>query len=407
MSEGVTSEGLSLKSYNELLTEIQTAMNSIYAKDGNLINFDSSTPDGQFTNILTQMGSDIRDFATSVYNSFNPDNCQGAVQDSRYAINYLTRKGGSFTVQNINVTFDRTVTLSGLDGEYDNPQATGGFIVSDGSNDNVWYLIDSVTKTAGTYSLPFRSKNYGAYSPTIGTINTMVTVIPGVTKVTNASAPTTLGELQETDSEFRIRRSRSTVRQGQNNIDALYADILNLDTVTDCAVWVNNTSTTDVTGTAPYTVWVIVEGGTNSDIGELIYQHSCGLATRGAVSVNNYSIGGQLFVTNFDRAVPVDLYIKFDYQTKEQVASSFLDSFASLVAENISFTLNENADTGKVTNAIYDTNISIYGEGSVLNVQISTDNTNWYDFIACPAIKNKFVVDATRITITNTLESST
>ena len=92
MSEGVTSEGLSVKSYNELLDELQTAMNNIYATDGNLINFDSSTPDGQFTNILTQMGTDIRDFATSIYNSFNPDNCQGAVQDSRYALNFLWRK---------------------------------------------------------------------------------------------------------------------------------------------------------------------------------------------------------------------------------------------------------------------------------------------------------------------------
>ena len=109
MSEGVTSNGLSLKSYNELLSEFQTAMNNIYAKDGNLINFDSSTPDGQLTNIVAQMGSDIRDFATSIYNSFNPDNCQGAVQDSRYAINYLTRKKGTFTIQNIDVTFDRTL----------------------------------------------------------------------------------------------------------------------------------------------------------------------------------------------------------------------------------------------------------------------------------------------------------
>ena len=407
MTEGVTSEGLSVKSYNELLTELQTAMNNIYAKDGNLINFDSSTPDGQFTNILTQMGTDIRDFATSIYNSFNPDNCQGAVQDSRYAINYLTRKGGSFTVLNINVTFDRTVTLAGLDGEYDNPNATGGFIVSDGSNDNVWYLADTVTKTAGTYSLPFRSKNYGAYSPTIGTVTTMVTVIPGVTGVNNAVAPTTLGELEETDSEFKIRRSRSTVRRGQNNIDAMYAELMNLDTVTDCITWVNNTSTTDETGTAPYTVWVIIEGGANADIGETIYQYSCGLATRGAVSVNNYSIGGQLFVTNFDRAVAVPLYIKFDYQTKEWVAGSFLDAFADLLAENLLFTLNESADTGKVTNAAYMSNASIYGEGTILNVQISTDGTNWEDFIASTSLKNKFVVDATRITITNVLESTT
>lgn len=400
MSEGVTSNGLTVKSYNELLAEIQTTMNSIYATDGNEINFDSSTPDGQFTNILTQMGSDIRDFATSIYNSFNPDNCQGAVQDSRYAINFLTRKSGTFTIQNINVTLDRTVTLTGLDGEANNPQAVGGFVVSDGSSDGVWYLLDTVTKTAGTYSLAFRSKNYGVYSPTIGTINTMVTIVPGVTSVNNSVAPTTLGRQQEADSDFKIRRSKSTVRPGQNNIDALYAEIMNLDGVTDCLTWVNNTSTTDSTGTAPYTVWVIVEGGSNADIGSAIYQYSCGLATRGATSVNNYSIAGQLFETKFDRANPVPLYIRFDYQTVNEVDSSYLQTMADKTAENLSYVLNEPAETSKITCAAKEAITSMYGEGYALNVEISTDNTNWVDYIPSASLKDKFVVDGTRITIT-------
>lgn len=408
MSEGVTSNGLSLKSYNELLSEFQTAMNNIYAKDGNLINFDSSTPDGQLTNIVAQMGSDIRDFATSIYNSFNPDNCQGAVQDSRYAINYLTRKKGTFTIQNIDVTFDRTVTLTGLDGEADNPQAVGGFIISDGSNEGVWYLLDSDTYTAGTHSIPFRSKNYGLYQPAIGTITTMVTIVPGVTHVINSVAPTTLGEEQETDAEFKIRRSRSTVRPGQNNIDALYAEIMNMDTVTDCMTWVNNTDTTDATGTPPYTVWIIVEGGTNSDIGAAIYQYSCGMATRGEISVNNYSIAGQLFETNFDRAVPVPLYIKFDYQTKEYVAGSLLTSLAEEIAKTLSFTLNEDADVSKVNAFAYEANTTVsYNLGQILNLEISTDDETYTDFIKCASMKNKFVVDATKIEITNTLESST
>ena len=400
-TEGITSTGLELKDYNELLLEIQNAMNSIYATDGNSINFDSSTPDGQFTNILTQIGSDIREGYKNLYNSFNPDNCQGAVQDSRYALNYLTRKGGSFTIQNIDVTFDRTVTLTGLDGDYNNPNANGGFVVSDGTS-NVWYLIDTVTKTAGTYSLAFRSKNYGVYSPAIGTLTTMVTIIPGVTKVINSVAPTTLGEEEETSLEFRIRRNKSTARRGQNNIDALYAEIMNLDGVTDCLTWVNNTSSTDSTGTNPYTVWVIVEGGANADIGAAIYQYSCGLATRGAITVDNYSVANQLFVTNFDRANPVPLYIKFDYQSETTVDSNYLSTMAEKTAANLSYVLNEPAETSKITCAAKEAIASMYGDGYPLNVEISIDNTNWEDYIASSSLKNKFVVDATRITITQT-----
>ena len=401
MSEGVTSEGLSVKSYNELLAELQTKMNEIYASDGNLINFDSSTPDGQFANIVTQMGSDIRDFATSIYNSFNPDNCQGAVQDSRYAINYLTRKKGSFTILNLTVTLDRTVTLTGLDGEYNNPNATGGFIVSDGSNDNVWYLIDTVTLGAGTHLIPFRSKNYGVYSPAIGTVSTMITVIPGVTSVTNAVAPTTLGELEETDSEFKIRRSRSTVRRGQNNIDALYAEIMNMDGVTDCLTYVNNTSSIDATDTPAYTVWVIVEGGDQAEIGQAIYQYSCGLATRGEITTQNYSIAGQLFETKFDRALPITLYVKFDYYNNDNVDENYLEALAKLTADNLSYVLNEPAETSKITAAARDAITSMGGNGYALNVEISSDDEHWVDYLPTASMSHKFNVTADHITITS------
>ena len=83
MPEGITENGLQVDNYNTLLADIQSDLNSIYATDGEIINFDSETPDGQFTNILAQIGTDIRELAQEVYNSFDPDKCSGTVQDSR------------------------------------------------------------------------------------------------------------------------------------------------------------------------------------------------------------------------------------------------------------------------------------------------------------------------------------
>ena len=91
MADELNEKGLSLDSYNVLLSNIQNSMNEIYAFDGDLINFDSETPDGQFTNILAQIGTDARQLAIEVYNSFNPDTCQGVIQDQRYAINYINK----------------------------------------------------------------------------------------------------------------------------------------------------------------------------------------------------------------------------------------------------------------------------------------------------------------------------
>ena len=395
--EGVNSSGLQIKSYDEILEDVQTNLNAIYAPDGDSINFSSETPDGQFTNILAQIGTDIRELILGVYNSFDPDKCTGVVQDSRYALNYITRKGGTFTVQNISITTDRTVTLQGLDANYNDLNAAS-YTVSDNAG-NLWYLIDTTTLTAGTTSLPFRAQNLGLVQPTIGTITNQVTKVIGVTGVNNSVAPTTLGEDQESDAEFRIRRDRSTATVGQNNYDSMIGQLLGLDGVTDVQIHVNNTSSTDSTGTAAYTVWVIVEGGANSDIANVIYQNSSGLPTRGSVGVNVPSVSGQVFATSFDRVNPVPLYIQFDLKNTNPNVNVSEDTIKQYIADNLTFTLNQPAETSYVTE-IASAALLNYGTGLyALNVEVSTDGTTWADYTASASLKDKFVVDTSRITI--------
>lgn len=397
MADFINETGLTVSTYSELLTLIQDSLNATYAKDGDLINFDSSTPDGQFTNILAQIGSDIRELITEVYNSFDPDKCSGVVQDVRYSLNFLTRKGGTFTIQNIDVTTNRTVELQGLDASYNDTNASS-YTVSDNAGNN-WYLIDTTTITAGTTSLPFRSQNLGLVQPTIGTITNQITKVLGVTSVINSTAPTTLGENQESDEEFRIRRNRSTAINGQNNYDAMTGQLLALDGITDVYVHVNSNDTTDSTGTPAYTVWVIAEGGANSDIANIIYANSGGLPTRGNVSVDTVTVSGEEVTVNFDRANPVPLYIRFGVQNTSGINVDF-DTVKSEIVQNLSYSLGAPAETSAITNVASSALLTLGSGLYALNVEVSTDGTTWTDFIASSSLQNKFVVDATRITIT-------
>lgn len=397
-SEGVTSNGLEVLSNNELLSFEQSSLNDIYAADGESINFDSETPDGQATNIFAQIATDDRELAQGVYNSFDPDKCSGSVQDSRYALNYLFRNGGTFTIQNIDVTVNKTVTLQGLDGSYNDLNAAS-YTVSDNAG-NLWYLIDTITITAGTTSLPFRSQNYGNSQPIIGTITNQVTKVLGVTSVINSVAPTTLGVEQETDSQFRLRRNRSTAIRGQNNNDAMSGQILELDGVSDAKMFVNIPTSPDYDSNIPdYAVWVIVEGGANSDIADVIYANSTGLPTYGSVEVDVLSIAGQVFTTKFDRANPVSLYIQFDFQFSGSSTVINEDGIKEYIAVNLSYNLGEDAETSKITTVASEAILANGGGGYALNVQISTNGTTWTDFIPSSSIQNKFVVDTTRITI--------
>lgn len=397
MADFINETGLTVSTYSELLAYIQDNMNAIYAKDGDLINFDSSTPDGQFTNILAQIGSDVRELTREVYNSFDPDKCSGVVQDSRYALNYLIRKGGTFTVQNIDITTNRTVELQGLDGSYNDLNASS-YTVSDNAGNN-WYLIDTTTITAGTTSLPFRSQNLGLVQPTVGTITNQVTKVLGVTGVINSTAPTTLGEDQESDEEFRVRRNRSTAINGQNNYDAMTGQLLALDGITDVYVHVNNTGAIDSTGTNAYTVWVIAEGGANSDIANIIYANGGGLPTRGNVSVNTVSVSGEEVTVNFDRVNPVPLYIRYDLKNTNSDVNVNPDVAKSYIVENLTYSLGAPAETSEITDVASDALLTIGSGLYALNVEVSTDGTTWTDYIASASLQNKFVVDATRITI--------
>ena len=105
--------------------------------------------------------------------------------------------------------------------------------------------------------------------------------------------------------------------------------------------------------------------------------------------------------------LPVPLYIRFDVKIVNEDYNLNTDNVASLIAENLNFNLNAPAETSYITEVATNA-VASFGSGAyVLNVEVSTDGTNWDDFIASASMKNKFVADATRITITDLSGSST
>lgn len=374
MTDYINGDGLTVSTYTELVNNLTTGMTNIYAQDGNAINFSSETTDGQLINILAQLGSDMRELITEVYNSFDPDKCSGSVQDSRYALNFITRKGGTFSEIYITVTCDRTVTLSGLDSNFLDPNASSYTVGDDAGN--LWYLIETTQITAGSHSLRFRSQNIGAYTPAVGTITNQITKVLGVVSVINSTGASVIGEQQESDAEFRVRRNRSTAINGQNNEDAMEANILNLQDVVDTKVWVNNTSSVDSTGTNPYTIWVIVVGGDNDEIAKVIYMNGGGLDTRGSVTVNWQTTSQQIIPIHFDRPNDVSLFIKFVLKlVGVNITVIDVDGIKKYISDNLDFRLGEDAQTSTITSLAQEAIAQNGGNSYALDVQISTGGT--------------------------------
>lgn len=387
MTDSLNYNGLTTKTNPELVTEIQQALQDIYSPNGEEINFSSASPDGQFSELLAQIGTVHRELLTSVYNATDPSKCDGAQQDNKYQLNYLTRKGGTYTTQFISVTATKTVTLQGLDGSYNDSAATA-FTVSDDSG-NLWYLIDTTTIYSGVTSLEFRAAELGAVTPTIGTITKIVTITEGITAVNNTVGFTTLGVEQESNYDFRIRRDRSTENQSGNNADTILGQILALTGVSNCITWVNDTDTTDSTGTLPHYLWTIVDGGANTEIADIIYANKGGCGTRGSVTVPILTVAAQTLNINFDRPTIKPLYIKFDLYVTGDLTEINLSGIKEYIAENLIYEIAENAETSKITTVAADAIVNDGGGANALNVEISSGGS------ATASVSGTGITDAT------------
>jgi len=361
--------GLQTKDNEVLVSDLKTGFTNIYSTNGEELNFDSNTPDGQLIELFAYAGSVIRELITEVYNSCDPDKCVGAVQDNRYQINYLTRKEGSYTIQSIAVTVNQTVELTGLDASYNEPNASA-YAVSD-NNGNIWYLVDSDTLTPGTHNLDFRAEQMGAVIPTVGTIINPVTIIPGVISVINNVGPTSIGVEEESDTDFRIRRQRSVTLASRNNIDAIEANLLALDGVVDVYIHENRTNNTDETNTPPHSIWAIVQGGANTDIANVIYENIGGAGTKGDVVVPITTASLEETEIKFDRELVTPLYIKFDLKPITELGEINIDGVKEYIGENLTYDIGEDVETSKITQVCADALLAQGGNGYALNVEIS------------------------------------
>jgi len=396
MPDILDASGLQISTLQEVRTALENGYRQIYGSD---INLDQNSPDGQVVGIFSQAMIDMRELLFSIYNSFDPDRAIGRQLDERVVINNIQRAGGTFTLINIEITVDRTVTLPGLDAAFNDINGTG-YTVADNAGTQ-FILIDTATITAGTHNLSFRAKEIGQVETTIGTIQNAVTVVLGVTGINNPSAATSIGQDEETDAQLRLRRQLSVANSSTGYLNGLLGLILSLDGVSDAALYENYTSVTDGNGIPPHAIWLIVEGGANNDIAQTIYERkSYGCDMRGDVEVDITTASNAIFTAKFDRPEAQDLYIRFDIQRTNPSQVFDLDVIKSYIVANQTYKIGQFAETSALT-AMAVLGIAAQGGGGVpVNVEISDDGIAWTDFLDVPTLDSKWTLDTTHITVT-------
>jgi hypothetical protein len=386
MPNQVDANGISVKTYAEVLAALTTAFQSIYGVD---VNLDQNSPDGQLLNIIALMIMDQGALAVGVYNDMDPDQAVGSGLDGISQLCGISRKGGTYTKVAVTVTTDRAVNLDGLD------TSTTPFTVQDASG-NEFQLIATASLTTGANTLNFQAKDIGEVFVGINTLTIATTSTLGVVSVNNAAEPYELGADQETDSQMRIRRQRSVAVPSLGSLEGLWGALYSLDGIVEAIVYENATSSIDADGIPANGIWVIAEGATDEDIADLIYKYrALGIPMKGSETVDIEQVDGSTFTAKFDRPTDEDLYIEMNVNS---LSGGAIDTTALKDAIEAAWTFGiyDTADITALNSLVREINPDLVVTSSGVSLTAGS-----YTPTVTPTLKsNKFVVDAANITVT-------
>lgn len=386
----INANGLQTKTRQEIIDDLVAGYQSIYGAN---INVDSDSPDGQLINIYAQVILDNLELIRQVYNSFDPDQAIGVVQDQRYSLNGIQRQGGTFSQTEVDITTTGPLTLYGK-----NQSVEAIYTVEDDEGNQFELLETEVISSAGTYSLLFQAVEPGQVLTTPDTITSAVTIVLGVSAINNPDPQTLIGIDEETDFRFRIRRQQSVSLASQGYRESLIAELRNITGITSAFVYENNSPATDSDGVPSHSIWVIVAGiYDNEDVASAIYQKRN--AGAGMFGDNEYVLtraDGTPFLIKWDDVETVALFIKFEVEPIDGVSQIDYDGIRDGLPEVFIPGVFESVNTNTLATFVQgiDANCLITNDGFSTTVDGA-----YTELLAPSAKKNQFVVTSPNIII--------
>lgn len=391
MPNQVTSVGLEIKTITDVVTDLTTALQTIYGAD---INVSQNSPDGQLINIFSQAIIDNLELLVAVYNSFSVEAAFGTVLDQRVALNGLARIEGTYTLTPVSITVDRALNLTGIDALDADPTASV-FTVSDDAGNQFQLVTSQTIVVAGTASYSFQAVDIGQVETTINTITNQVTTVLGVTLVNNPLVATSTGINEETDAQLKIRHAAMFQLAATGPADSVRAAMLEVDGVIDAYV-VENATGSPVNSVPAHSIWCIANGGVGANIANAIYMKKApGCGMYGGTTVTITRPQGNSIDILYDPAVAEALFMQFTLVAGYSGATWDEDAVKTDLAAALSYRLGQIATIGDVITALQ----TIVPQAYVTSPGVAAAATGYTDSLAPTTAKYYFTVSVANIDI--------
>jgi len=291
---GISDTGFKRKRLNTLLTELNAAVKNIYGEN---FNVSEESPGGQINGIISASNADLWELAEESYHAYDPDYASGKTLSSLVQLNGITRLVATKSRVELTITGVANTIIP-----------TGSIVSTSDTNVNFITENEIVIASSGSINVFALAENDGVISASINTVTEIETPVTGWDSVTNATQAQ-IGTNDETDVELRSRRARSVSRTAQAQIDAIQANVMNVDGVSKAVVLENDTAVANGNGPA-HSFHVIVIGGNDDEIAQQIWlSKPAGILAHGTTTVNVYDSQDVIHRVSFSRPVLIDVFV--------------------------------------------------------------------------------------------------
>lgn len=301
MSFGLTSTGFNRKTVDDLLAEIEASEKSLIDPE---LDVSSETPVGQLNGIFASKLGEVWELAEAVNANQYPDTASDFGLVGVASITGTFPRGATEGTVTLDLSLNAGVTVP-----------AGSIAEVAGDSTNRWVtLADATNSTGGPTVVPVAAEAEvaGTVVANAGTITVISTPIAGWTDVTNPLDAVPGTEI-DTDAQLRLRREAELSLAGSATVNAIRADLLQVEDVTSVTVFHNPTDAVDVNGLRPHSVEAIVLGGTDVAVAAALFDTVAGgIRTEGSITEIVTDDQGFSQSVSFSRPTDVDIFLEID-----------------------------------------------------------------------------------------------
>lgn len=235
------------------------------------------------------------------------------------ALRALTNITDDLTVVG-NTSTNFTITFAGDMAGIDQPLMSVADTLLDASAAAVFVFTSQISQgQPAQVAAAMKAINSGPVLAPTASLVVIETPVTGWDGLTNPFSAVIGNEL-ETDAEYRLRRTQTLQRSGAGTIEAIRADVLNINGVTHAEVFENTSLSTDDDGLPAKSFRVLVLGGPDQQIADTIWKDKpAGIQSNGNTTIDIVDTMGYSHEINFSRPEEIPIVVVLNLTVDDSV----------------------------------------------------------------------------------------